>query len=180
MSAVAFRRHKVQAVARSDEIRSVKVNHAALYRCFLITLRLHHKTTYRYRVPVGLGLHRLMLRPRGSHELRLISNDVVVTPAATITLAQDVCGNPVATASFQAMADTFVIESTAEIDLDTIAVPRAEGQAPAQRPPNADICGRCSATGRSCAKSPGSIDALENASVGSRSISPCRSLQGPR
>lgn len=90
---------------------------------FLITLWLHHKTTYRYRAPVGLGPHRLMLRPRESHELRLISNDVVVTPAATMTLAQDVFGNAVATASFQAMADTLVIESVAELELNTIAWP---------------------------------------------------------
>ena len=32
----------------------------------LITLRIHHRTTYRYRQPVSLGPHRLMLRPRES------------------------------------------------------------------------------------------------------------------
>jgi Bacterial transglutaminase-like N-terminal region len=46
----------------------------------LITLRLQHKTTYRYRQPVSLGPHRLMLRPRESRDLRLISSDVVVRP----------------------------------------------------------------------------------------------------
>jgi transglutaminase-like putative cysteine protease len=89
----------------------------------LIILQLHHKTTYRYRAPVGLDPHRLMLRPRESHELRLISNDVVVTPAATMTFAQDVFGNSVATASFQAQADTLVIESTAKLELNTAAWP---------------------------------------------------------
>lgn len=92
---------------------------SSLVGASLITLRLQHKTTYRYRVTVSLGPHRLMLRPRESHELRLISNDVVVTPAATITWAQDVFGNVVAMASFQAMTDTLVIESV--IDLNTIA-----------------------------------------------------------
>jgi Bacterial transglutaminase-like N-terminal region len=38
----------------------------------LITLKIHHRTTYRYREPVNLGLHRLMLRPRESRDLRLI------------------------------------------------------------------------------------------------------------
>lgn len=64
-----------------------------------------------------------MLRPRESHELRLISNEVVVTPAATMTLAQDVFGNTVATASFQGVADTLVIESTARLELNTAAWP---------------------------------------------------------
>ena len=64
-----------------------------------------------------------MLRPRESHELRLILNDVVVTPAASMTWAQDVFGNAVATASFRAMADTLVIESVAELELNTIAWP---------------------------------------------------------
>jgi hypothetical protein len=40
-----------------------------------------------------------------------------------VTWAQDVFGNVVVTASFQAMADTLVIDSIAELDLDTIAWP---------------------------------------------------------
>ena len=77
----------------------------------MIALRIHHKTTYRYRPPVSLGPHRLMLRPRESRDLRLISNDVTVTPEAAVTWAQDVFGNAVATATFQAMADSLVIDS---------------------------------------------------------------------
>ena len=41
-----------------------------------------------------------MLRPRESRDLRLISSDVTVTPAAVVTWAHDVFGNAVATASF--------------------------------------------------------------------------------
>jgi transglutaminase-like putative cysteine protease len=89
----------------------------------LVRLRIHHKTTYRYREPVTLGPHRLMLRPRESRELRLISSDVTVTPAATITWAYDVSGNAVATVAFQAMADTLVIDSRAELQLDAAAWP---------------------------------------------------------
>jgi Bacterial transglutaminase-like N-terminal region len=36
----------------------------------MISLRIHHRTTYRYRSPVGFGPHRLMLRPRETRELR--------------------------------------------------------------------------------------------------------------
>ena len=85
-------------------------------------LKIHHRTTYRYRQPVSLGPHRLMLRPRESRDLRLISSDVTVTPAAVMTWAQDVFGNAVATAVFQSMADTLVIDSVVELQLNAAAL----------------------------------------------------------
>jgi transglutaminase-like putative cysteine protease len=89
----------------------------------LSTLKIHHTTIYRYRQPVSLGPHRLMLRPRESRDLRLISSDVAVTPDAVVTWAHDVFGNAVATATFQSMADNLVIASVAEIQLNTAAWP---------------------------------------------------------
>ena len=89
----------------------------------MITLKIHHKTAYRYREPVSLGPHRLMLRPRESRDLRLVSSDVIVTPAATITWAQDVFGNSVAAATFQSMADNLVIDSVVELQLNAAAWP---------------------------------------------------------
>ena len=71
----------------------------------MITLRIHHRTTYRYRNPVSLGPHRLMLRPRENRDLLLIKGEVVLTPTAALTWAQDVFGNTVATASFPAMTE---------------------------------------------------------------------------
>ena len=53
----------------------------------MLTLHIRHKTTYRYRQSVSFGLHRLMLRPRESRDLRLISSNLTVTPAATVTWA---------------------------------------------------------------------------------------------
>jgi transglutaminase-like putative cysteine protease len=89
----------------------------------LITLRIHHRTSYRFHRPVSFGPHRLMLRPRESRELRLISSTVTVDPAAAVTWAQDVSGNAVATAAFAAMADHLAIDSIAEIRLDAAAWP---------------------------------------------------------
>ena len=89
----------------------------------MIALRILHKTTYRYGCPVSLGPHRLMLRPRESRDLRLISSVVTVTPAAVVTWAQDVFGNAVATATFQTMTDTLVIDSVAELELNAVAWP---------------------------------------------------------
>ena len=89
----------------------------------MITLKIHHKTTYRYRQLVSLGPHRLMLRPRESRDLRLISSDVAVTPDAVVTWAHDVFGNAVATASFQTLADNLVIDSVTELQHNATAWP---------------------------------------------------------
>ena len=64
-----------------------------------------------------------MLRPRESRDLRLISCNIVVTPAAVTTWAQDVFGNAVATATFKTMADTLLINSVAEVGLTAAAWP---------------------------------------------------------
>lgn len=89
----------------------------------MITLNVHHRTTYRYHQPVSLGPHRLMLRPRESRDLRLVSSVLTLTPAATVTWAYDVAGNAVATAVFQTMTDTLVIDSHAELQLYATAWP---------------------------------------------------------
>ena len=89
----------------------------------MITLRIHHMTTYRSRQPVSLWPHRLMLRPRESRDLRLVSSNVTVAPVAAVTWAHDVFGNAIATASFQTMSDHLVIDSVAELQLDAAAWP---------------------------------------------------------
>jgi len=74
-------------------------------------LHIRHDTTYRYRRPVAIGPHRLMLRPRDSHDLRLISTELICTPAASLTWSHDVFGNSLAHASFAGMSDTLHIAS---------------------------------------------------------------------
>jgi len=61
-----------------------------------------------------------MLRPRESRDLRLLSSNVVVTPVAAVIWAQDVFGNAVATATFQSMAESLIIDSVAEVELDAV------------------------------------------------------------
>ena len=86
-------------------------------------LKIDHRTVYRYRQPVSLGAHRLMLRPRESRDLRIVSSSVTVTPPATVTWAHDVFGNAVATATFQSMASHLAIESAVELDLNAAPWP---------------------------------------------------------
>ena len=78
---------------------------------------ISHTTAYHYRKPVSLSTHRLMLRPRESRELQLISHTLNVSPNASIAWAHDVSGNAVAAASFTEMTDTLRIESTIKLDL---------------------------------------------------------------
>ena len=89
----------------------------------MISLRIHHRTTYRCRSPVRFGPHRLMLRPRETRELRLTAFELTTTPQASVSWAHDVWGNAVASANFQAMGDTAAIENVARIELDAVAWP---------------------------------------------------------
>jgi transglutaminase-like putative cysteine protease len=88
-----------------------------------LILKIRHTTTYRFHKLVSLWPHRLMLRPRESRDLRLISSNVMVTPAAVVTWANDVFGNAVATATFQNMSTEVVIDSVAELRLEAVAWP---------------------------------------------------------
>ena len=44
-------------------------------------VRITHTTEYRYALPVRFTTHRLMLRPRDSHDLRLLSATLGIDPA---------------------------------------------------------------------------------------------------
>lgn len=65
--------------------------------------RLHvtHTTTYRYNRAVELGEHRLMCRPRDSHDLRLVDTTLYIEPQAqSLRWMHDVFGNSIAIVSF--------------------------------------------------------------------------------
>jgi transglutaminase-like putative cysteine protease len=91
-------------------------------------VRVVHATEYRYARPVRLTTHRLMLRPRDSHDLRLIDATIGVTPApATTRWAHDVFGNSVAFLNWDGQGSD-VLRITSVLDLEhfpgTAAVPR--------------------------------------------------------
>jgi transglutaminase-like putative cysteine protease len=85
-------------------------------------LHVRHTTVYRYSNPVVIGDHRLMLRPRDSHDLRLIKTNLTFSPTATVRWLYDVFGNSVAIASFSAPSDELRIESN--LVLETYAAER--------------------------------------------------------
>jgi transglutaminase-like putative cysteine protease len=55
-----------------------------------------HTTVYRYKTPVTFGLHRVMFRPRDSHDLRVLATDLEVSPQAHVRMIQDPHSNSVA------------------------------------------------------------------------------------
>jgi transglutaminase-like putative cysteine protease len=85
-------------------------------------LNVRHVTDYRYNRPVVLGDHRLMLRPRDSHDLRLIKTNLSFSPPASVRWMHDVFGNSVAIASFSQPAAELRIES--DLVLETFAAER--------------------------------------------------------
>ena len=79
-------------------------------------LTVEHKTFYNYRKPVNFGEHRLMLRPRDSHDLRLLDATLLIEPRANLRWLHDVFGNSVAVAEFGENADHLLIQSSIVID----------------------------------------------------------------
>jgi transglutaminase-like putative cysteine protease len=80
----------------------------------LVTIR--HTTVYRYAQPVTFGDHRLMFRPRDSHDLRLLQTGLEISPTARIRWLHDVFGNSIAIASFADRAGELRLVSTIRLE----------------------------------------------------------------
>lgn len=80
-------------------------------------LTIHHKTEYRYTHPVAFGEHRIMLRPRDGHDLRVLSGSLEISPLPmSVRWIHDVFGNSVAIATFDERAETLTFISTATVE----------------------------------------------------------------
>jgi transglutaminase-like putative cysteine protease len=80
-------------------------------------LTVHHRTAYRYREPVRLGEHRMMFRPRESHDLRLIRTNLSITPRpAHLRWLHDPFDNSVAVATFDRITTELTFESTVTLE----------------------------------------------------------------
>ncbi|HEX3364896.1 transglutaminase family protein [Phenylobacterium sp.] len=81
----------------------------------LVSIR--HLTTYRYRNPVALGEHRMMLRPLESYDQRLVSAELAVWPQpAVLRNVHDVFGNCVSIARFTGRAERLSVESRVTLE----------------------------------------------------------------
>lgn len=75
-------------------------------------LNVSHRTEYKYANPVTFGPHRMTMRPRDSHDLRLLETALTITPAASVRWLHDVFGNSVAIADFKEPANELVVVSS--------------------------------------------------------------------
>ncbi len=82
----------------------------------MLRLRVSHTTTYSYAKPVEFGDHRLMIRPRDSHDLRLLDASLTIEPRAELRWVHDVFGNSVAIAQFRETGSQLKIISEIVID----------------------------------------------------------------
>ena len=96
------------------------------------SLTIRHVTTYRYRQPVAFGEHRMMLRPRDSHDQKVIEASLDISPEpSSLRFTEDAFGNHVAIARFDGSATELSFESivslehspadTADLDLAEVA-----------------------------------------------------------
>src|SRR4051812_31564293 len=65
-------------------------------RRLTMRVRIEHVTTYAYARPVTLHRHRLVIRPREGHDLRVEQMHLALTPAHHLQWIRDVFGNSIA------------------------------------------------------------------------------------
>ena len=82
----------------------------------MTVLNLRHATIYRYHRPVSFGEHRMMFRPRDSHDLRLIGTKLTISPPANVRWHHDLFGNSIAIAMFETRADVLSIVSEITVE----------------------------------------------------------------
>lgn len=88
----------------------------------LLTVR--HATRYRYAQPATFGAHRLMLRPRDSHDLRLVDAELTLSPPGDIQWSHDVFGNSIAHVEFVQGGTELLIDSTLHLERYAVVRPR--------------------------------------------------------
>src|SRR5580704_17171406 len=80
-------------------------------------LTVRHSTVYRYSEPVELGEHRMMFRPRESHNLRLIQSSLEIIPQPTrLRWVHDVFDNSVGVATFDCWTDELRFDSSVTLE----------------------------------------------------------------
>ena len=74
-------------------------------------LLIKHVTTYQYAETVTLLPHKLLLRPREGHDVRIESAELIISPAHKLQWQRDVYDNAVAEATFTEPGSQLSIDS---------------------------------------------------------------------
>lgn len=78
--------------------------------------RITHNTEYHYNEPVSFGPHRVMMRPREGHDIRIVSGRLDVEPRADIRWLRDIYNNSIAILTFAEKSRVLRIHGEADID----------------------------------------------------------------
>jgi len=63
--------------------------------------RIFHVTDYQYSAGVRLGAHKILVRPRDGHDIRIEQSKLAITPNAVVSWHRDELDNSVALATFE-------------------------------------------------------------------------------
>lgn len=96
----------------------------------MTSLSIRHETRYSYERPVSFGPHRLLVRPRDSHALRLTDASLTLSPPGETRWAYDALGNSVCIFTPQGEASELLIISELIIE----RYPAQLGQARPENP----------------------------------------------
>jgi transglutaminase-like putative cysteine protease len=81
-------------------------------------MRIVHTTEYHYREPVTFGVHRVLMRPREGHDLRIVNASVEVLPKCSVDWLRDIQGNSIALITFLEPSSILRIHSDMIVDLN--------------------------------------------------------------
>lgn len=89
-------------------------------------LRIRHETFYTYEQPVSFGLHRLLLRPRDSHAIRVMDAVLTVSPPGETRWLYDALGNSVC--GFTPACGSTALSITSELVIERYPADLADPQ----------------------------------------------------
>lgn len=74
-------------------------------------IRIIHNTDYYYRVPIVLGPHRALMRPREGHDVHIADARLEIEPQAQVRWLRDIYGNSIAVLTFHEPTQHFSLRS---------------------------------------------------------------------
>lgn len=101
-------------------------------------IHLVHETCYTYTRPVRFQPHRLVLRPREGHEVRLHGMNLTTSPPSILHWHRDILDNSIALARFDREAEELRIHSEFVISVPPLA---EDGQSPIFVPQPSQVSG---------------------------------------
>lgn len=79
-------------------------------------LSVRHKTVYNYRRPVRFNEHRAIIRPRDSHDLRVLDAQLTLSPPGDVRWIHDVFSNSIALITFSEPGEMLEVESVVRLE----------------------------------------------------------------